>query len=36
LGSDPKEKSIGTTSTLHAFARANFNTIGKISVALDE
>jgi hypothetical protein len=36
LGSDPKEKSIETTSILHAFAWDNFNIVGELSVSLDQ
>lgn len=35
LGNDPKENAIETTSARHAFAGANANTIGKLSVDLD-
>lgn len=35
LGNDPKENAIETTSARHAFAGANANTVGKLSVDLD-
>jgi hypothetical protein len=36
LGNDPKENAIETTSSLHAFVGDNFNTMGELSVALDQ